>query len=150
VRDAESGRVKGSGFHAGAEVDLASHPDGRTMISASRDGVGHLWQISADAEPVSVEESDMPPSITGIESDRRMRDVRLFWTGLWTDGRIAIAPSTSAGARELIRFSDPATGRPLGRPASHYPGWKVRRLALSPDGRSFATGSNPPHATGEV
>jgi WD40 repeat protein len=79
-----------------------------------------------------------------------MRDLSIFWSGLWTDGQIAIAPTTGVGGRELIRFSDPATGRPHGSPAAHYPGWKVRAFAFSPDGRCFATGSHPAHATGEV
>ena len=95
--------------------------------------------------------TDAQPSMTGIASDGRMRDVSLFRTDLLTDGRIAIAPAMGAGGRELIRLSDPATGRPLGRPASHHPGWKIRSLALSPDGRCFATGSNPDgRVAGEV
>ena len=53
VRDARSGRVRGSGSPAGADDRLASHPDGRTMLAASDDGVVRLWQISPDAEPVS-------------------------------------------------------------------------------------------------
>ncbi len=71
-----------------------------------------------------------------------MRDITSFWTGLWTDGRIAIALAKRAGERALIRFSDPATGRTLGRPASHYPGWKFGSFAVSPDGRCLATESH--------
>jgi WD40 repeat protein len=151
VRDAGSGRVRGSGLNAGAEAFLASHPDGRTMISASPDGVVHLWRISADAEPVFAEEADAQPSMSGIESDGRMGDGSLFRIDSWTDGRIAVASAVGAGARELIRLSDPTTGRPLGRPAAHYPGWKIRSLALSPDRRCFATGSHPDgRVAGEV
>jgi WD40 repeat protein len=121
------------------------------MLAEYRDGVVYLWRISADAEPVPDRGTDSQASMTGMESGRRMRDVGLFWTGLWTDGRIAIAPAMGVGGRELIRLSDPATGRPVGRPASHYPGWKVRNPALSPDGRCFATGSHPDgRVAGEV
>ena len=62
---------------------------------------------------------------------------------MWTDGRIAIAPAMGVGGRELIRLSGSRDGTPLGRPASHYPGWKVRRFVPSLDGRRFATGSYP-------
>ena len=150
LRDADNGRVRGAGLHAGADEDLAAHPDGRTMIAPSGDHV-RLWQISPDAEPVPEGGTDSQASMTGIESDRRVRDLRLFWTDLWTDGQIAIAPAVGVGGRELIRLSDPATGSPLGRPASHYPGWKVRTIALSPDGRCVATGSHPDgRVAGEV
>ncbi len=93
----------------------------------------------------------MRAPMRGMEPNRPMRASSLFSAGLGMDGQTAISASTGAGGRELIRFSDPATGRPIGRPAAHYPGWKVRSLALSPDGRWFATGSHPgPAATGEV
>jgi serine/threonine protein kinase/WD40 repeat protein/Flp pilus assembly protein TadD len=150
VRDASSARVKGAGLPAREDAELASHPDGRTMLSASGDGVLHFWQISPEAEPVSTPGTDMQESLTPSRSDSATRDVRLFSTGLWANGRAAFSPAQSAGGRELIRLSDPATGRLLGSPAAHYPGWKVRAVVRSPDGRCFATGSNPPGATGEV
>ena len=150
VRDARSGRVKGSGSAVGAEQRLASHPDGRMMLIANEDGEARLWQISSDAEPVSGGRADTQSPLPEIEPDRPMRDVRLFWTGLRTDGRIAISPAVGSGGRELIRLSDPTTGRPIGRPASHYPGWKVRAVAFSPDGRCFATGSHSSYPTGEL
>ena len=151
VRDAKSGRVSGSGSPAGAEDFLASHPDGRTMVASHGAGVVRVWQISFDAEPASSGGTDTQASVTGIEPDHQIRDGFLFLAGVWTDGRIAISPARGAGGRELIRLADPATGRLIGRPASHYPGWKVRAVAFSPDGRSFATGSHPANnATGEV
>jgi serine/threonine protein kinase/WD40 repeat protein len=151
VRDARSSRVRGAGSPAGAEEFLASHPDGRAMLAASGDGVVRLWQISPEAEPISGGGTDAQASMTGVEPDRPIRHVIVFSAGRVTDGRIAISRATGAGGRELFRLSDLATGRPIGRPASHYPGWQVRSLALSPDSRSFATGSNPDGRTaGEV
>ena len=68
-----------------------------------------------------------------------------------TDGRVAVSAAKGAVGRELIRLSDPATGRTVGRPCAHYSDWVVRVFALSPDGRSFATGSNPDgRVAGEV
>jgi WD40 repeat protein/Flp pilus assembly protein TadD len=149
VREAASGRVRGSGLHAGAIKEVASHPDGCTVISSTYDSL-HLWQISPDAELVPDGGTGTQTSTTGMEPDRRTRDVILFSAGLGMDGQMAISASTGAGGRELIRFSDAATGRPLGRPAAHYPGWNVRGFALSPDGRCFATASHPVLATGDV
>jgi serine/threonine protein kinase/WD40 repeat protein/tetratricopeptide (TPR) repeat protein len=151
VRDARSGVMRGSGSFSGDADRFALHPDGRTVLSPLGDGVLHLWQISPDSEPLSNGEADTDTSTTPSESGRPMRALTLFWSGLWTDGRIAFSPAESPGGRELIRLSDPATGRTTGSPASHHPGWKVRALALSPDGRCFATGSHPNnYPTGEV
>ncbi len=150
VRDAASGRVRGSGSSADSEAAPASHPDGRTVLSASRDGTVRFWQISADAEPVSSGGTETQDSMTSILPQGQMRDLRIYQGSLLTDGRVAVSPASGAAGRELIRLSDPATGRPIGRPASHYAGWAVRSFALSPDARYFATGSNPPQATGEL
>ena len=55
-----------------------------------------------------------------------------------------------SGSRSAWSIPAPA-GRSAG-PARHAPGWFIRSLALGPDGRSFATGSNipPPGTAGEV
>jgi serine/threonine protein kinase/WD40 repeat protein/tetratricopeptide (TPR) repeat protein len=150
VRDASSGGARGSGTFSAADDHLASHPDGRTLLSQLGAGLLRLWQISPDAEPLSNGRADTDISTSPMESGRPMPDVRLFWSGLWTNGRVAFSPAVSLDGRELIRLSDPATGRTKGTPASHNPGWKIRALAQSPDGRCFATGSHPHHATGEV
>ncbi|HKI41139.1 MAG TPA: WD40 repeat domain-containing protein, partial [Mycobacterium sp.] len=149
VRDAANGRVRGSAFPANGSV--ASHPDGRTALSAATDATIRLWQISADAEPVPHGETDKQASLSWILPNRQTRGFSVFWAGLRADGQIAISLAKDAAERELIRLSDPATGRPSGRPAPHYPGWVVRAVALSPDGRCLATGSNP-HSppTGEL
>ncbi len=147
VRDADDGRVRGSGYPFTYEDRLAAHPDGRTMLSSSG-GEVYLWRISPDAEPLSG--GDAQATTTAVESDGPSRNKTRPWAALWTDGRIAIAPRRGAGERDLIRISDPATGRPIGRPASHYPGWSIRSLAISPDRKSFATGTHPFNATGEV
>ncbi len=141
VRDAKSGRVRGAGLHAGAAESLDSRPYGRTMLAASGRDV-HVWQISPDAELVIRGGTETQTSFTGIEPESRTRDVTSFWTGLWTDGRVAIALAKRAGERALVRFSDPATGRALGRPASYYPGWKFGSFAVSTDGRCLATESH--------
>ena len=59
------------------------------------------------------------------------------------DGQIAVSLAKSVAERELIRMVDPAASRPLGRPVSHQTGWIIGAVAFSPDGRFFATASNP-------
>ena len=103
-----------------------------------------LWQVSADAEPLADGGTDKKATPTGSVANRRWRGLNAFRSGrLRADGQIAVSLADGAGGQELIRLSDPATGRPFGRPAPHYPGWIVRAVAFSPDGRCFATGSNP-------
>jgi WD40 repeat protein/tetratricopeptide (TPR) repeat protein len=150
VRDA-AGRVRGSGFHSRAYADLldvfSPHPDGRTLLALAPDFNVSLWQISAQAEPVP----DKEATRTGTTAAPRTRGFNIFVAELGALAQIAVSLSLDAAGREQVRLTDPATGRPLGRPAAHYPDWFVRAFAFSPDGRSFATGSNPhPIATGEL
>jgi eukaryotic-like serine/threonine-protein kinase len=155
VRDAD-GRVLGSGFPlegGGAQtlIPSAAHPDGRIMLAAASDNSARLWEISPDAEPVPGGVTDARGSTTRSVSERQTRGFSVFWAGLRADGRIAVSLAHDAAGRERLQFADPATGRPSGRPAAHHPGWVIRALAFSPDGRRFATGSNPhDRVTGEL
>ncbi len=155
VRETATGRVIGTGPPVtGLAVDLtwqAVHPDGRTVISI-QGTTASLWRISADADPAPDRDSGEPATKAGGASGHQTRDIHLFCGGLRSDGRLALAVARGPGERELVRLSDPVTGRPIGRPARHSPGWNVRALALSPDGGRFATGSTPPKplVAGEV
>jgi serine/threonine protein kinase/WD40 repeat protein/tetratricopeptide (TPR) repeat protein len=149
VRDPK-GRAMGSGFPLryvdGSDL-IPQGLDGRTMLAVASDLHVGLWQISAEAEPVP----DKQAAPTRSASSTRWRGFNVFVTDLRADGQIAVSLSIDAAGREQVRLSDPASGRPLGTPASHHPGWIVRALAFSPDGRYFATGSNPLNAaTGEL
>ena len=125
---------------------MAMHPDGRTAITAHPDGTVRLWQISADAEPVANQAVAPTPSLRGDEVKRKPRGYAVIRGGLLSpDARLAASLVEGAEGREWIRFLDPATGRPTGRPAPHQVGWVVRSAAFSPDGQCFATGSNPLH-----
>jgi WD40 repeat protein/tetratricopeptide (TPR) repeat protein len=149
VRDV-TGRVRGTGFpqanFAGLTDAHAPRLDGRTMfVNPSVSQVG-LWQMSMEAEPVP----DREAALAGNAPITRSRGI-VFVTDLRANGQIAASGSGDAAGREQIRLFDPATGRPFGAPAPHYPGWYVRSFAFSPDGRHFATGSNPRQiATGEL
>ena len=48
-------------------------------------------------------------------------------------------------------MTDLVAGRPMGRPLAHTTGWIIGSVAISPDGKSIATGSNPDgRVAGEV
>ena len=114
------------------------------MLTNAFDNSALLWQVSAEAEPLVDGGTDKKVTLTGSVANRKWRGYNVFRSGrLRSDGQIAVSLADGAGGQELIRLTDPATGRPSGRPAPHYPGWVVRAVAFSPDGRCFATGSNP-------
>jgi WD40 repeat protein/tetratricopeptide (TPR) repeat protein len=151
LRRAPDARVMGTaGFSAGSGHCTETYPDGLTIINTLVDGAIHMWQLSPDAEPLAKDRPDDRPTIDGPRLDRETPSVSLLTNGFVTDGQIALTNTRSASGREWIQVSDLETGRTLGRPSPHCPGWAIRGLALSPDGRYFATGSNPPAATGEV
>jgi serine/threonine protein kinase/WD40 repeat protein/tetratricopeptide (TPR) repeat protein len=149
VRDASSGRARGSEFLGNRSI--AAHPDGRITLAAANDNTIRLWQISPDAEPVPQSETNTQDLNSWVAPDRQTRGFSVFWAGLRAGGQIAVSLAKDGAERELIQLSDPTTGRLVGTPAAHYPRWVVRAVALSPDGRCLATGSNP-HSppTGEL
>jgi serine/threonine protein kinase/WD40 repeat protein len=152
LRRAPDGQSMGAGFPVGTIAHTPqTHPDGLTILDVLSDSALQLWQISTEAEPIAAGRSDNRLTLANPRLDRETQDVSLLANGFATDGRIALTSARGVAGREQIQVSDLATGQPLGRPSPHYPGWVIRGLALSPDGRSIATGSNPDGRTaGEV
>ena len=151
LRRAPDAQARGSGFSAGDGHCTETHPDGLTIVNYASDNSLRMWQISPEAEPLAAGRSDDRPATTETRIDRETPKLSRLANGFVTDGRIAITNTKGIAGREQIRISDLATGRTLGRPSPHYPGWYIRGLALSADGRFFATGSNPPQVpTGEL
>jgi serine/threonine protein kinase/WD40 repeat protein/tetratricopeptide (TPR) repeat protein len=149
LRDTATGRVRGSPF--GVYGALASHPDGRTMLTVGRDNTALSWQVSMEAEPVSDGAAEEHVPATGNDPNRRTRGLNTFWSSLRADGQIAASLATGVAGRELILIRDLAAGRPMGRPVAHHTGWFIGSAVFSPDGRSIATGSNPDgRVAGEV
>ena len=131
VRDAATGRERGSRLLAGGTT--AFHPDGRTVLTSTLGDRALLWQVSAEAEPLAGRGTDPKASTTGSVANRRWRGYNAFRSGLLrADGQIGVSLADGAGGQELIRLSDPATGRSSGRPALHYPGWIVACGRLQP------------------
>ncbi len=152
LRRAPDGQAMGStGFSSGPGHPTETHPDGLTVINVATDNSLRTWQVSPEAEPIAAGRSASQATPAEARPGRGAPELSLLENGFLTDGRIAVTNSKGVSGREGIRVSDLATGRTLGRPTPHYPGWQIRGLALSPDGRFVATGSNPPQvATGEV
>ena len=150
VRGVPETQPRGSGFSSGDDFGRTTHPDGLTVINTMVDETLRTWQISPEAEPIALPRSNNPAATTKSELDPETLDTSSLANKFITDGRIAIINTRGVSGREQVRVSDLTTGRTLGRPAPHYPGWAIRGLALSQDGRSFATGSNPPGMAGEV
>jgi eukaryotic-like serine/threonine-protein kinase len=151
LRRAPGSQARGTGLSSGDSHCRETHPDGLTVVNHASDNTLRMWQISPEAEPIAAGRSDDQSSTSETRPDREALELSRLANGFLTDGRIAITTTRGVSGREQIRVSDLATGRTLGRPSPHYPGWFIRGLALSSDGRLFATGSNPsPVPTGEV
>ncbi|WP_165229604.1 serine/threonine-protein kinase [Aquisphaera insulae] len=152
LRRAPDGQVRGSGLSsAGDGHDFRTHPDGLTVVTHASDKTYRIWQVSPEAEPTAADRSDRQATTADTRPERESLALSLLSQGFVTDGRVALTEATGVSGRQQVRVTDLATGRALGRPTPHYPGWHVRGLALSRDGSLFATGSNPPHfPTGEV
>jgi WD40 repeat protein/tetratricopeptide (TPR) repeat protein len=154
LRDVADGRVRGAGF-PGETTDLgvqheaiALHPDSRSILVTAPDNTLRLVQLAALAEPVSESGADTQSSTTASLLARQAR--KAFSAGLRADGRVAALWTVDVLGRQRVRLCDPATGRPAGRPAPHYPGWTVRVFALSPEGERFVTGSFSRSGEGEI
>jgi serine/threonine protein kinase/WD40 repeat protein/tetratricopeptide (TPR) repeat protein len=154
LRDTATGRVRGSEFAGVFEQQyvFARHPDGRTVLALAADNTVRSFQLSADAEPVADGAADkQAPALGNERNRRRSRGLQAFWSSLRADGLIALSLVKGVADRELIRNTDPAACRPIGRPLFHHTGWIIGSVAFSPDGRFVATGSNPDgRVAGEV
>ena len=149
VRDAANGRDRGSRVSL-AGVGAICRPSGRSYHAhrAFEDRV-RLWQVSAEAEPLADRGTDQKASMTGSVANRKWRGFNAFRSGrLRADGRIAVSLAEGAGGQELIRLSRSRNRSPLRQARVALPRLdRPRAVAFSPDGRCFATGSNPETAT---
>ena len=109
------------GGHRGHVYAVAFAPDGRTLISASRDDTVRFWDLA-----------------TGEE----FRHVEAHRGGVWC---MALAPdgktlATGSWNEAAIRLWDVAAGKELRRLEGHPAG--IDHLAFSPDGKTLASVSN--------
>jgi WD40 repeat protein len=104
-----------------AEVQaVAFSPDGKTMLTGSRDNTARLWE-TATGKPFG-----LPLQHQGI----------VVAVAFGPDGKTVL---TGSGDR-TARLWETATGKPLGSPLQHHDG--VRAVAFSPDGKTVLTGSH--------
>jgi WD40 repeat protein/serine/threonine protein kinase len=102
--------------------DAQFSPDGRRVVTASRDGTARVWDVATGA-PLT------PP----------MEHSSLVWKASFSsDGRYVLTQSGgTGGGNEEAQVWDAATGRPVSPPLPHT-GW-LKQAIFSPDGRRVAT-----------
>jgi WD40 repeat protein/tRNA A-37 threonylcarbamoyl transferase component Bud32 len=101
--------------------DVALSPDGRTALTASRDGTARLWD-AATGQPRGAPLAHAYP---------------VNAAALSPDGKVALTGAGDGGPGEA-RLWDAATGQPLKRQPPAFP-FPVSHVAFSPDGRTFLT-----------
>src|SRR5262249_33269092 len=104
--------------HAGEVRATAFSPDGRTILTGSREGTAHLWD-AATGHPLG--------------EPMRHRNV-LRAAALSPDGRTVATASEDGSARVW----DARTGKPVAPPLVHNR--TVQFVTFSPDGRTVMTG----------
>jgi WD40 repeat protein len=134
-------------------------PDGRTVVTASKDGTARLWDVatgtelrrlthgnevtaasfSPDGRTVVTASGDKTARLwdaaTGEELQRLSHDGWVLAASFSPDGRTVV----TASGDKTARLWDAATGKELQRLAH---GNGVRAASFSPDGRSIVTGSD--------
>ena len=117
--DARTPRLVAQTGHSGGIITVAFAPDGRTILTGSRDGTARLWDAASGRE------------IRRLECHGRQ-----FWSVAFApDGRTVLTGSGD----QTARLWDAATGREIRRLVGHGQG--VRSVAFAPDGRTILTGS---------
>ena len=105
--------------HAGAVDYVAFSPDGKTVLTGSRDKTARLWDATTGR-----------PKGAPMTHQGAVRGVAFS-----PDGKTVLTGSADSTAR----LWDAATGRPIGAPMTHQ--GAVGEVAFSPDGKTVLTGS---------
>ena len=103
--------------HSGVVYSAVFSPDGRQILTGSRDSTVRLWD-----------------AIRGSEIRRYASVGMVFSVAFSPDGTLMVA----AGQDSMVRILDAATGSELRRLSGNS--FMVRRARFSPDGRNVATG----------
>jgi WD40 repeat protein len=110
--------------HKGGVYDALFSPDGKTILTYSRDGTVRLWDAATQQE----------------------RNGSPIWRGelvrakFSPDGAKILTTSSQYGADNMARLWDADTGRPIGRPMPHLA--FIGSTAFSPDSKLVLTGSD--------
>ncbi len=141
-------------------TDAAFSPDGKTVLTGSRDNTARLWS-AADGSPVgppmkhadSVDAVAFSPDGKTVLTGSRDKTARLWSAALGTPvgppikqeesvGEVAFSPdgkTVLTGSDKAARLWNAADGSPVGSPMKHES--LVTAVAFSPDGKTVLTGS---------
>jgi WD40 repeat protein/tetratricopeptide (TPR) repeat protein len=146
--------------HRGTVYSVAFSPDGRSILTGSRDGLARLWDgelgqpvgrvlvygslvtsvaFSPDGKTILTGSLDRQVRLWNVASGHRIGPTVEFASPI---DAIALSPDgttiLTVSRDKTARLWDAATGQPLGQPMAQ-PAF-VRSVAFSPDGKTILTG----------
>jgi WD40 repeat protein len=110
--------------HKGTLWGASFSPDGKTILTYSRDGTVRLWDAATQKE----------------RSGSPLWRGELVRAKFSPDGARILTTSCQHGSDNTARLSDSSTGRLIGRPMPHLA--EIASTAFSPDSKLVLTGSN--------
>jgi WD40 repeat protein len=133
--------------HSGAITFAAFLPDGRSLLTASRDGTALAWELAAlrrrkplPAAPPRLDANGdpVPPGILARLGSTRLRHSKSIRCAVYSPDGTILATAPEGHEMEGLRFWDAASGKEIRRlPKGRF--LFAYQIAFSPDGKLLAT-----------